>query len=287
MLRMDDDQICTLSETDLCSLGEDELADWHRHKGVRVVFHRSRYWRESPPGFFTPVHLLARLTAWEARKPALFCWGFRASLAEEDKAAANTTIAINALPTLRTYEERSLSSNRRYELRRCHKQVKIVALKGPRLLEDQGYEIYLSARQRTGFGKAWGRQEYVESVRAIFRTGKIVVLAGVINDRLGGYLVGYAVNDVAYIESLVLASEALKTHIGTGLTFEFVQICRRSSHVRELVHGTPARDEKLTWYKKSMGFVVKEVVALLYISPSVHRAARWLAPRRLERFWSP
>lgn len=285
MLRVHSDQICAPSGASLVPLTEGELAQQLRCSGVRVTSHLGRYWRQARPGFYVPVHLLARLKAKEANKPAICYLGFKTSLSDEDKAAANCTIAVNVLPNLRSYDANCLSSNRRYQLRRCNKEVDIV-MKDASLLQDQGYEIYVSARQRTGFGKALSRREYDDSLQAIFGA-KRIVLGGMVANRLGGYLTAYAVGEVAYIQSVVLASEALKTHIGTGLTFEFVQICRRSSQVQHLVHGTPARDDTLTRYKESMGFSVMQVPALLRMTPAVDKALRWLAPHRYQRLWLP
>ena len=68
------------SETILYSLAESECACWLKKDGAHIVCHRGRYWHEVKPGFYDTVHLLARLAAREATRPAAFSWGFRATL---------------------------------------------------------------------------------------------------------------------------------------------------------------------------------------------------------------
>jgi hypothetical protein len=60
-----------------------------------------------------------------------------------------------------------------------------------------------------------------------------IVLAGLVDDRIGGWIAGYAVDGTAYIEIVDLATEAQSTQIGTGLHFAFVEACRRSPAPRD------------------------------------------------------
>ena len=54
----------------LAMMTEAGVAEWLASDGVRVVEHRGRHWQEVVPGFFQPVHYLARFDADSARRSA-------------------------------------------------------------------------------------------------------------------------------------------------------------------------------------------------------------------------
>src|SRR3954447_12884380 len=56
-----------------------------RELGREVVLHRGRWWVRVVPGFYQPVHLLARMRPDEATRPTLRCWGLRASLVQAQR----------------------------------------------------------------------------------------------------------------------------------------------------------------------------------------------------------
>jgi hypothetical protein len=147
-----------LAETTVVSLTEEELANWKREQGELVVCHHERYWTQIRPGFYQPIHLLAPLSADQAASPVLLSWGFRAALDESAAVAANGTIPVHLLSDLESYDLQKFSKNRRKHLQKYLKQIEFVELVTPRLLHEQGYEVYLSAMVRTGYAKlcaAW------------------------------------------------------------------------------------------------------------------------------------
>lgn len=263
------DHYTDCSETRLKPLTDDELAEWSRSQGRRVILKFGRYWNETVRGFYQPLHYLAGFTAEKVRKPARLCWGYQATfLCEKDKSFANSYMPVNTLPNLSGYDSGRLSANRRYQLRRCRSHIDIVSLNNADALDRDGYRVYSSMWKRTGWGGYKTKDEYRRSLAALNEIKKAVILVGIMDERIEGYVTGYAVGSVACLGNMVIATEALKTHIGIGLTFEFIQACRRSHGVRELVHGldTP-EDPSLTQYKQSMGFKVNPVPSITHMLP--------------------
>jgi hypothetical protein len=258
---------------------EAERAAWLHEQGQRVVQHRGRWWTALRAGFWRPVHLLARLSAAEATRPAAACWGFQAPLRPEDAGAANATAPMHWIDDLEAFGEHGLSSNRRQQLRKARRQVEIVEATGPALLRDQGYAVLVSSQRRTGYGKLRAREEYVDDLERSVRPGRRFVLAGLVGGRLGGYVDGFAVGATAYLDHVVIATEVLGTQIGIGLQFAFVESCRRSDGVREVVHGLHApEDESLSTYKQRIGFPVRHVPARLWVVPGALPLLRRAAP---------
>ncbi|MDQ2984981.1 MAG: GNAT family N-acetyltransferase [Actinomycetota bacterium] len=271
-------------EATLTSIGEAELADWKRDLGERVVLHEGRWWHAVRPGFYRPVHHLARLTAEQATRPAVACWGFHASLRDEDAAQANTMFPTHRVTNLDEFDESHLSSNRRYQLRKARRLSEVVELTGPRLLLEQGYEVLRSAMERTGHGRMPSREEFAREIEVSVRPGRRFVLAGLVDGKLAGYIEGNAVDGVGYLGELYVATEALGTNVSSALQFEFALICRRSEGITELVHGVEAKhDEKLTMFKERLGFPVNPVPARISMLPGTGALIRRLAPSSYYR----
>lgn len=257
------------SEARLTSMTEAELAADPREPG-RIVSHRGRYWRETVRGLFEPIHPLARLSAAEATRPTPLCWGYHATLDESSLAAANGTKPLHMLADLAGFGPHLLSSNRRYHLRRSQREVTFVEVLGMGLLEREGYEVFLSAQSRTNnpYRTISSRDAFLEEMAWFASRPSAVILAGLVDGRLGGWIAGFAVDGTAYLEIVDLATEALATHISTGLHFAFVEACQRSPGIREIVHSPHIpEDQALVVFKEGIGFPVVQVPSKVWLAP--------------------
>jgi len=270
-------------ESALRPISEEELAGWLKRQGSAVVSHRGRFWVAQPSGFFHPVHWLARMRAEEAERPALFCWGYRTTLAEEDMFASNGTIPVHVLRNVRGYDLDALSSKRRNKVKNCMKHARIVQLLSPDLLLAQGAWVVASAFQRTGYRDRFAAGTYEEKVDSYFTMPGFFVLAGLVGEKLGGYVVAYAINRTLYVDEVHLASEYLSTNIGTGLIFTLLKACGRSD-VAEVVYGLHAReDAALCHYKSEMGFEVFHYPSKHWFLPGTEVVVRSRRPHAYYR----
>ncbi len=264
---------------------EAEFARRRSEEGARVLSHGGHFWEEAgAPGFFQPVHLLARLTPDEATRPTPLSWGYRAALAPECLEAANGNVPIVRLKDLASYDVQSLSANRRNKLRKCQRLVQLVQLTGPELLVEQGHAVVVEALSRTGHRKPPSREEFLMEVKRYFQGDHWCVLAGLVDGRLGGFLTGRAVDGIAYGGSAYYATWALPTNLSTGLVFEFAQACRRSGNVHTLVGGLHSREvPQLSQFKDDMGFVVAPVPSRWDMNVLAQAFIRWRRPHAYYR----
>ncbi|RKH07576.1 hypothetical protein D7V97_21210 [Corallococcus sp. CA053C] len=278
-------QLRDAEEARFTCLTEREFANRRREEGALVITHRGRSWEQTgAPGYFQPVHLLARLTAHEATSPSALCWGFRAALTPEAADAATGTLPVVRLRDLEGYDASHLSSNRRSKLRKCQRAVRIVQLTGPALLLEQGYGVVRDALTRTRHKRPPTQEAYFRDVRKYFINDHWCVLAGLIDGKLGGYLDGYVVDGVAYGSSAYYATWALPTNISTGLSFEFAQVCRRLQGVRTLVGGLHAPEaSQLGQFKDDLGFIVEPVPMHWGMNPLARALIRWRRPHAYDR----
>jgi len=273
------------SEVRLEVVTEAELARHRSEEGVRVIPHCGHFWEEAgAPGFFQPVHLLARLTPEEATRPTPLSWGYRAALTPEGAQAANGQVPIVRLKDLAGYDASSLSANRRSKLRKCQRRVRVVQLTGPEFLVEQGHALVVDALSRTGHRKLPSREAFLAEMRRYFQGRHWCVLAGLVEGRLGGFLTGYAVDGIAYGGSAYYATWALPTNISTGLIFEFAQACRRSGNVQMLVGGLHSREvPQLSQFKDDMGFVVDPIPSRWDMNVLAQAFIRWRRPHAYYR----
>lgn len=273
-----------ISEATLISITEKDYAHWHSQIGTHIVYHEGHYWREVAFGFYEPIHWLARLNANKVKHPALLCWGYRTTLCDEDTSQANGSMPVQLLTNVQNYTIQNLGSNRRNHLRRCYKRTQLVELTDSALLEEQGYNVLLSSTQRTAHEKIPSKAEYVSSLRAYLNLQSSLLLAGLADNKLAGYITGYAINGTAYIHEVRIATEAYSSYVGIGLVFEFVQACRRSGEIHEVVYGLHSReDSALCVFKESMGFPVKHIPTKLKINPVIRQVIQNRYPHKYYR----
>ena len=264
----------------LTSMSEAELAECIRDPGT-IIEHRGRYWRQGYRGLYEPVHPMARLSAEEATRPAQLCWAYSATLDDAASPRANATRPMHLLADLASFGPHALSSNRRYHLRRSRRSVEFVQVTDVAALEPGGYEVFCSSQQRTmnPWRSVSSREAFLDEMRWFTDRPSAIVLAGLVDGRIGGWIAGFAVAETAYIEVVDLATEALSSHISIGLHFEFIEACRRSTVIREIVHSPHIpEDPALCVFKAAIGFPVARVPSRFAMAPGAESLVRWRKP---------
>jgi hypothetical protein len=263
---------------------EEAFAGWQGEQGTRSFVHLGRHWSRVTTGFYAPIHPVARLDLTEAVPPPVRHWGFRAVLSDRDAASANGTLPVHLLRDVASYDASQLSSNRRKQLRKCHNRVTFVALTDSTVLTDEGHGVVLSALARTGHARPPSSGAYRAAVRGYAETPHRLVIAGFVDDALGGYISGHVVDGTAYFEDLYVASEVLTTNMTLGLIYELVQAFRESGQVDEVVNGLHAReDPALDTFKESIGFPVVHLPTRVHVHPWARALLQWRYPDKLYR----
>ena len=243
-------------------VSEAERAQWLRDSGQRVIEYRGRYWRSKKPGLYEPIHLLARLSENEARRPTPTCWGYRAALTDQDRGRANGSIPVHLIADLDGYGMGSLAPNKRNELRKCMREIRFVHVTHSRILREQGWEVLLLASARAPISTPKSRARYGSWADTTTRDKRWTVIAGLNDGVLAGYMTAFAVDSTAYVESLVVRPEYLQTGVAVGLYYEMVQAFKRTGLIREMCTSLHLPENQgLTAYKERIGFPVVHIPA--------------------------
>jgi hypothetical protein len=252
------------SEARITVLSEEQCAEALRRAGTRTVRHAGHLWFESRPGFFERIHLLGRVEASAAIRPSLLCWGFRATLREEDARYANARVPVHVLD-LAAFDEGALPPRRRNRLRKSRREATCVKIGDAGILREQGYALYVSHLQRTRHRRIPTAAQYLASLSRIVDGGALI-LGAFVDGRLAGYVHGVAVDGVGYVHEVVVGTDFLGHQLGTGLNVEFIMACRRPGTIRTLVSGLHAREDPgLDEFKADLGFRVLHVPARVVI----------------------
>ena len=264
--------------------GEADFAAMRAREGDAVVARPGGHWRSAYPGFYEPVHLLARLPAAEVRPPARLCWGYRAALRAEDAHLANAALPVHVLEDVERFDESRISRNRRADLRRCGRLVELVRLETPGLLLEQGHAVFMSAVERLGHWRALSVGAYREEVRRRTAHGRRRFVAGLVDGRLRGYLDSYVVDGVLYTDQIFVASDAVRTGIGTGLYLETIRGAVREGGIHLVCNGLHRpEDPGLCRFKQTLGFRVAALAARAEIAAPIRAYLRARRPATYYR----
>jgi hypothetical protein len=263
----------------LVVLTEAELASLRAEEGARVVERHGRFWTQTFPGFFQPVHQLAEHRLTDVRRPVVRCWGYRSALVAEDAAQANGSLPVHLLADLPRFTEAAFDESRRRDLRKCRRQVEVVRMRDPDLFLRDGWSVYDSANRRVPLGPTMSEPEFRREMGQRVGDPRRVFVAGLIDGKLAGYLESYAVDGIFYGHELYVTTEALPTGIGTGLYLETMQIGVRAGTVHALCLGPVLRERPgVTKFKLGLGVPEALVPARVQIPRPIRAVIKTYRP---------
>lgn len=279
-----------ISEAHLEPKSRSRFVECLERRGEKVARICGTYWRKTNPLFFDSLHWLARMPVSSVKKPHPLCLGFRTTVAldEADQVKGRMPIHLLGGEDLAKYDEATLPSKRRNQLRKARKLVQFIQVIRPEAHLERLHEIVASAVTRIGYTQPPDFERYRRGIVRRVREDRDALLAGLVDGRLAGYFLVSVVEDVAYIEQVMLDTEYLSTDIGTGLTFETVRVIQRARQIQFVVYGLHSiENPSLTRFKEGMGFKVVEWPVKYWLSPLLKWYLSWRAPEKLYRIAAP
>ena len=271
------------SEAVVRGMSEREYADWLGRTGHKVLECEGRFWEEILPGFYEVLPYLARLSTDEARRPTRFAWGYRATLEDGARHAANGFMPVHLIRDLRNYGLHMVRPEHRRLLRRCLERTAVIQLTDASVLRSQGYAVYRSYATRLRVHRPLSASEYLSMVDNWFEDDRRLVLAAFAEDQLLGYADSFAVGPTAYLPQLHVSSSALRTNVTSALYCETLEAHRRSETATEACSGLHRPENQgLVAFKKAMGFEIVKVPILFHVPTLV---TGYLKRRRPETYY--
>lgn len=275
-----------ISDGSIVPKTEARLAAQLRRRGVWTREVNGRHWMHVGGFVWQPVHWLARLPVGEVAKPHLLCLGFSSTLMPEQRQAANGSVPVHLLGEgdLASYDEKSLNSERRRQLRRARERAMYAQVVDVAAHIERLYAIAQSTLARVGKRQVPAFSTFRSGLLRRVQDDRDCLVVGLVEGEIAAYRLLVPVEDVVYFAQTMADTAYLKTHVGVGLYFESAQLARRCNGTRYLVSGLHIPNlESLTSFKESMGFQVASWPARNWVSPLLRRYLEWRAPDKLYR----
>lgn len=276
----------SICEAKVTAKTEATLAQAMRQRGIRTTLAKGRYWMHVGGLFWQPVHWLARLPATAVGRPHPLCLGYVCTIRAEDESFATGRMPLHVLggADLESYDIATLPAKRRNQLRKAWKLVTVVAIVDPTPYIQRLHEVTCDAVARFKGGKLPELNRFASGLVRRLRDDRDLLVAGFVEGTLAGYFLVSCVEDVAYIDQVMLDTKYLSSDIGTGLTYETVMVLKRHGGIKHVVYGrhTPEQPQ-LCNFKEGMGFkVVAWPVRSWLMPPLRYYLAHW-EPSKLYR----
>jgi len=177
------------------------------------------------------------------------------------------------------YKENCVAPNNRSQLRKCRETVRLVQIREPRVLLEEGWPIFKSNAQRLGRFADITPERYLAGVERLVKNPGQLVVGAFVRDKLVAYCHNYAVGDVAYFDELHVAPGARPLHVSSLMYYEVAQAYRRSGKVTTVCCG-PHLPERpgLSDYKTRMGCTLVYFPAYFQAPVAVHLYLRRFRP---------
>jgi hypothetical protein len=106
--------------------------------------------------------------------------------------------------------------------------------------------------------------------------------------RLGAIATGCAIDGTAYGEDLYVAPWARRSNVGPRLVFAFIEACKRTVGIEQVVLGRATEDASLDAFKASLGVPSRSIPARVTFRGPVERVVEIVLssqPRLRERLY--
>jgi len=259
---------------------EEEFAREQESAGDRVHFSNGVWWRDLRFGFCQPCFCFREVDHRQARPYFGRCAaGFMHVAAPGSP--TNGTYRVIVREDMKQYSLQQLERRKRGVVRAAITRVEVRPVTDINDLTGDGYEVYISWRERTGWGSNKSqRAVYEKWITSAFRRSKRLVLGAYCDDKLVGFMLPAAVRNVAFISYIASHSDALWAYPNDALYHAFLCIARQTPGIEVANMGTISTKASLDRFKLCYG-TVKELPCYAWINP----ALQMLFGRRLsERY---
>lgn len=240
------------------------------------------WWYCVKPGFAWPLDFFQPLPARFPGPGKLGLLGWQYPV---EPAAANSTVSMNVIRSLESYDWGALAEAKRRAVRKGLKSLDLVVL-DPSKHSDcrSACEVWNSHVQRTGWNRPMKESEFAASWRELADWPGTTVLGARAKgtDTLCAFLIARVIDQTLFVDTLASHTDRLKERPNDALVF----VCLRNGVLAGLHHAhysLCSAIESLESFKQSMGFEPWAFPAYLYLRFPVRFLLKWLRPRDYRR----
>jgi hypothetical protein len=274
-------------------LSTEELARQEANIGDQVHQNRGVWWKQARPFFWQTCFCYQPVDpskAWPSRLKAI---GGFTHIAKEG-AETNGFFRSIVHDNISKYSIQALSGERRNLIRNGLANLSVRTLEPSELL-DQGYDVYVSWRNRV----KWGRdkrtpEKYALWMGNVIKQPRRLRLGAFHKGRLVGFMLPFACEGFVSLSYIASHSGSLRLHPNDVLYHALLTIGRQTHGIRMAEFGPVSNKGSLDRFKLGYG-VVREFPSYTWITPilrpfvmgSIRRRYPWLQGMRSQELRPP
>ena len=261
-------------------LSQEEFAAQLQQNNERVRFYRGGWWKEARSYFWLPCFDLAEFDHRLTRPPLGGTLGGYMHVAARGTPSNGYYPAI-VCQDVQSYSISKLSKDRRYKVRNALKQLTVRIIDSLDELLMNGYEVYVSCRERIQWGAdKTDRGSFETWIRNSFCYGNRLALGVYFGDKLVGLRHPYVIDNVATSSYIVSHSDYLKYFPNDALNHAFLCIARQTPGVHRAFFGPISSKKSLDKFKLEYA-TVEYYPSYMWINPALKP---FLASRLASRY---
>lgn len=256
---------------------EEELAREQAAAGDRVHLHDGVWWRDVRYGFCQPCFSFREIDHRAVRPQ------FLRSLSGFMHVAAagspcNGIYRTIARERMQGYSLQEVEKKRRNVVRTGLSRLEVRPVRNLEDLTGDGYQVYVSWRERTGWGVNRSQRSVYEAwITRAFQRPHRTVLGAYSKGKLVAFMLPFAVHDVASLSYIASHSDALSSYPNDVLYHALLCIARQTPGIETVTMGPVSSKATLDRFKLSYA-QVKEMPCYTWFNPAV----KLLAGRRIS-----
>ena len=256
------------SGLDFTVADEETFAREQQAAGDSVHFHRGVWWRGLRYGFCQPcfpLRLIDHRDAWPH--------GLRAPLGfmhlARPGSPANAVYRSIAREQVHAYSLQQVDKKRRNLVRSALSRLEVRPVQSLAELAAEGYQVYRSWRERTGWGRSKARPQVFSSwITSAFRRPRRFVLGAYLEDKLVAFMLPCAAHNVAFVSFVASHSSALWAHPNDALYHAFLCIARQTPGITTADMGPASSKPSLDKFKLDYG-AIRQSPCYVWMNPAV------------------
>ena len=249
------------------------------------VDRQGHWWFQVKPGLCWPVDILLPIEIQKSdlkiTQRYLGC-----QYVCDRTAICNSSFMINVISELGNYDTESIDSKRRNAIRKGagHCELSIIKAVNKEVAQectDIWNDLTRRARwkhERTKkyVEESWGRLLDVPGV-------SIMIAVEAATGRIAGFLITKVIGDTAFVDTIASSTDLLRTNPNDILLYTFIMNAKSLSGIKYVHYAMVSYDEKLEFFKKSMGFQPVRFKTVTVLNPLVEFVLKKCYPKHYDR----
>jgi len=265
------------------AMSVEEYASFERSQGERVVETNGFWWRQVRPFFFRPLLPFHECAPGSMHAPArTLLGGYQVAVPPDAEANSHLSMLLFRQP--QTYSVDGLPRTKRQQVLHAAREFTVRLLDDVGEFKEQGYPVYLSFVERTGYEYRSDRRQKANFnlwAESVLRVPKNMVFGAYRDGQLQGVSISRLVEDTIVYSTMFSSAEALARNVNSLMLHALREAASATPEVRQIFISIASLSGRTSVEEFFFvrGCELVHLPALLWLNP----LARLYLERRMPR----